>query len=274
MLLLTGANGQVGTALLQRLPDAFCPPSDILDIGCPQSVEQYLSQHKVTTIINCAAYTAVDAAEDDTATAFRINAQGAENLARMGIPIIHLSTDYVFDGMTSHPYVESDQANPQSVYGQSKRDGENAVLQHASSGIIIRTSWVHSETRHNFVKTMHKLGQERESVSVVCDQIGTPTYAGDLADAILALLPHLPQHGTEIYNFSNEGVCSWYDFAYTIMQKCGLSCQVKPIESKDYAAKAARPAYCVLNKTKFKEKTGMTIPHWTQGLEKCLKQFS
>lgn len=274
MLLLTGAKGQVGTALSQHLPDALCPPSDILDIGCPQSVAQYLSQHKVTTIINCAAYTAVDAAEDDTAIAFRINAQGPENLARTGIPIIHLSTDYVFDGMTSHPYVESDPTNPQSVYGQSKRDGENAVLQHASSGIIIRTSWVHSETRHNFVKTMHKLGQERQSVSVVCDQIGTPTYAGDLADAIIALLPHMPQQGTEIYNFSNEGVCSWYDFAYTIMQQCGLPCQVNPIESKDYPTKATRPGYCVLNKTKFKEKTGMTIPHWTQGLEKCLKQFS
>lgn len=274
MLLLTGSSGQLGRILSHLLPDALCPASDIFDITSEKSVQDFMTAHPVTAIINCAAYTAVDLAEDEHGPAFAINAKGPENLAKTGIPLIHISTDYVFDGTASRPYQETDNTNPQSVYGHSKLAGENAILEHASAAAIIRTSWLHSFEGNNFVKTMHRLGTERHSLNVVYDQIGTPTYAPDLAEIIVKFLPHLQDGKKEIYHYSNQGVCSWYDFAYTIMEKSGLACQINPISSAEYPTKAKRPYYSVMDKSKIKEKLGITIPHWTEGLEKCLKQFS
>lgn len=273
MLLLTGANGQLGRSLAAILPDALCAGSADLDITNADAVARYVEAHGVQKIINCAAYTAVDAAEDNVDRAFLVNAKALENLAKTGADIIHISTDYVFDGTSCKPYVEGDTPNPQSVYGRSKLAGEDALFEHATAGAaVVRTSWVYSQFGNNFLKTMQRLGAERAQLNVVFDQIGTPTFAGDLADVLVKLLPQVTGNTREIYHFSNEGVCSWYDFATAIMQECQLSARVLPIEGKDYPAKATRPFYSVLNKAKIKTALGIEIPHWREGLKSCLIQ--
>jgi len=274
MFLVTGCNGQLGTALQSLLKDkAAYIDRDELDLTDEIAVKAYFEKHSFDFIINCAAYTAVDKAEGDIETAHKVNALAPLYLAKYGKNIIHISTDYVFDGTNHRPYTEEDTPNPLSVYGKTKRDGELNVLNNAATAIIIRTAWLYSPHGSNFVKTMRKLGAERETLNVVFDQTGTPTNAYDLAEAIVAILPQIKKDEKEIYHFTDEGVCSWYDFAYEIMKQSKLSCKVFPIESKDYPTPAPRPNYSVLNKNKIKKRFNINIPHWTGGLEKCLKQF-
>lgn len=273
MLLITGSKGQLGTCLSKLLPEAVCADVDELDITNEDAVCNFVRKNNIDTIINCAAYTAVDKAEDDISLAEKINVLGITNLAKSGAKVIHISTDYVFDGTAHKPYAETDSTNPQSVYGKTKLDGENALFSEAHTATVIRTAWLYSEYGNNFLKTMLRLGSERKELGVVADQVGTPTYAGDLAEAIVALLPHIKEGTKEIYHFSNEGVCSWYDFATAIMELGNRDCKVNPISTKDYPARAARPHYSVLDKSKIKNTLGIKIPHWRESLKKCINQF-
>ena len=273
MFLITGGKGQLGTILSGLLPNAICADVEMLDITDLDAVHKFVKEHNVDTIINCAAYTAVDKAEDNEELAYKINVVGPENLAKSGCKIIHISTDYVFDGRGFKPYIETDETNPISVYGKTKKLGEDAVLKYAQTAVVIRTSWLYSYVGNNFVKTMRRLGSEKAELSVVTDQVGTPTYAQDLAQAIVEVLKNLSPEKSGIYHFSNEGVCSWYDFAKEIMELSGLNCKVVPIPSSEYKTRAQRPFYSVLDKTKIKETFGVSIPHWKDSLKECLKQF-
>lgn len=273
MYLITGCNGQLGTELKLRLPNAIAVDRDALDITDAAAVEKFVRENNVDLIINCAAYTAVDRAESEEDTAAKINVDGPRNLAAVCNKIIHISTDYVFDGMGHKPYTPDDKTNPVSAYGRTKLAGERAVLSNASAGIVIRTAWLYSPYGNNFVKTMRRLGAEKTEINVVSDQIGSPTYAGDLADAIVKIIPQLSEKTAGIYHFSNEGACSWYDFATEIMDASKLNCVVNPILSSQYPTPAVRPFYSVLDKNKIKNTFGITIPHWKRSLYKCIKQF-
>lgn len=272
-ILITGSRGQLGTELSKLLPDAVLTDVAELDITDLNAVQKFVKENGIGTIINCAAYTAVDKAEDDAALAEKINVLGPENLSKTGCKIIHISTDYVFDGKGYKPYAPEDETKPISVYGKTKRAGELAVLQNAKEAVIIRTAWLYSPYGNNFVKTMRRLGAERESLNVVADQVGTPTYAGDLAKAIVQILPQISEKTRGIYHFTNEGVCSWYDFATEIMDESGLKCQVNPIPTSAYPTRAERPAYSVLDKTKTKNTFGIQIAHWKRALQKCIRQM-
>lgn len=274
MFLVVGANGQLGNELRLLLQDkAEYVDRDELDITDGNAVAEYVTSDKYDAVINCAAYTAVDKAEDEPELAEKINVIGPKNLAKTGVPLVHVSTDYVFDGQNCVPYKESDKTAPRSVYGVTKLAGEQAVIDNAATAVVIRTAWLYSEFGNNFVKTMQRLGAERESLNVVFDQVGTPTYAKDLAQAIVEILPQLKIGTKEIYHFSNEGVCSWYDFAVSIMQKSELSCKVSPIESSQYPTKAVRPSYSVLNKGKIKSDFGIKIRHWEEALQECINNL-
>lgn len=274
MFLVTGANGQLGTALQTMLQDKaeYVDRAD-LDLTDEAAVKTFLQNKDYEYIINCAAYTAVDKAEADEDNARKVNAFAPLYLAKYGKKIVHISTDYVFDGNNFKPYNEEDETHPLSVYGKTKREGELNVLANADTAIIIRTAWLYSPHGGNFVKTMRKLGAERESLNVVFDQVGTPTNAYDLAKAIVKALPQIKSGEKEIYHFTDEGVCSWYDFAREIMEQSKLNCKVHPIESKDYPTPAHRPHFSVLNKAKIKTRFKIEIPHWKEGLVKCLQQF-
>ncbi len=274
MLLITGANGQLGNELRLLLGDnALYTDYAELDITNAAEVRAFVNAHRVDMIVNCAAYTAVDKAESDEEKAYAINAVGPANLAQAGVPLIHVSTDYVFDGASCRPYVEDDVPNPATVYGRTKLAGEKHVLENADTALVIRTAWLYSSFGNNFVKTMLRLGAERDSLNVVFDQVGTPTYARDLAAAIVKIMPQLKPGMKGVYHFSDEGVCSWYDFAVRIMDKAGQPCRVKPIESVDYPMPAKRPFYSVLNKGKIKAAFGVDIPHWEKSLDDCLKKL-
>ena len=241
MFLVTGANGQLGTALQTILQNkAEYIDREDLDLTDETAVKTYLQDKNYEYIINCAAYTAVDRAESDEENARKVNTLAPLYLAKYGKRLVHISTDYVFDGNNCKPYNEDDKTHPLSVYGKTKQEGELNVLENADTAIIIRTAWLYSPHGSNFVKTMRKLGAERESLNVVFDQIGSPTNAYDLAGAIVAALPQIKDSEKEIYHFTNEGVCSWYDFAKEIMEQSKLSCEVQPIESKDYPTPAHR----------------------------------
>lgn len=275
MFLVTGANGQLGSELKLLLGEnAVYVGHGELDITDEEAVKAFFADRNFDFVINCAAYTAVDKAEDDAEAAEKVNTLGPLYLARYGRRIVQISTDYVFDGASCRPYTENDAPNPVSVYGRTKLAGEEAVLAQAETAVIVRTSWLYSSFGKNFVKTMRRLGAERESLGVVFDQVGTPTSAADLASAIVAMLPQITPGMKEIYHFSNEGVASWYDFAYAIMEESGLSCAVRPIESIEYPTRAVRPAYSVLNTAKIKHDFGLTIQHWSDGLKKCMKALS
>ena len=281
-ILVTGSNGQVGSEIKELSSNYaynfyFTCKSD-LDITNEKAIEAFIAKNTITAIINCAAYTAVDKAESEIQQADKINHQAVFHLASIAkeknIKLIHISTDYVFDGTNYKPYDETDTTNPQSVYGQTKLDGEKALqLLNPENSIIIRTSWVYSSYGNNFVKTMLRLGKERESLGVIYDQVGTPTYAKDLAKSILDILPKINNKKIEIYNYSNEGVCSWYDFAKEIMKMAKLTCKVNPIETKEYPTPAKRPHYSLLSKSKIKQTFELSIPHWKSSLEHCLKQI-
>ena len=245
-----------------------------LDITDPARVQAFLSENAVDFVVNCAAYTAVDKAESEIELCRKINAFAVENLAKAsaatGAKMIHVSTDYVYSGTHYMPYVESDAVAPTSVYGVTKLEGEQLLLAANPASVILRTSWLYSPYGNNFVKTMLRLGREREKLSVVFDQVGTPTYAADLAAAIVTIL-NAPEFVPGIYNFSNEGVCSWYDFTLTIHRMAGIdTCRVSPIDTADYPSDATRPFYSVMNKKKIKATYGVEIPHWEESLQKCI----
>ena len=280
-ILVTGANGQLGSeirVLSNGYENFLFADRGELDITDFAAVETFISKNAVVTVINCAAYTAVDKAECDAQNADLINNKAVENLAKIckdkDIKLVHISTDYVFDGKNHKPYVEEDEPSPIGVYAKTKYDGEKAILAiNPQNSIIIRTSWVYSSFGANFVKTMLRLGMERESLGVVFDQVGSPTYARDLAKTILDILPKIKNHKTEIYHFSNEGVVSWYDFAKEIMKMAKLSCNINPIESIQYPTPATRPHYSVFNKAKIKKEFGVEIPYWKDSLIDCLKNL-
>ena len=278
--LVTGSRGQLASALRRVAPEfpefqLVFAGRDILDVTDHAAVEAFFARERFAGIINGAAYTAVDRAEQERDTAESLNHHAVAQLARIAkthdMALVHISTDYVFDGQQCRPYREDDPAAPQSAYGFSKWRGEQALL---SAGLaraaIVRTAWLYDETGHNFVKTMLRLARERDRLGVVFDQVGTPTYARDLARALLRGLSQLSA-GIEIYHYSNEGVCSWYDFALAIFEMRGIACPVTPIETQDYPTPAKRPAYSVLNKAKIKHAWGITIPHWREALRDCLQ---
>ena len=274
MWLVTGANGQLGSELKLLLgTSAVYVDRTELDISDELAVKNFLENNRFDGIINCAAYTAVDKAEDEPVLADAVNHLGAKWLAKYGRCIIHISTDYVFDGTHSKPYLEDDLTHPVSVYGQSKLEGEQAVLKNAETAIIIRTAWLYSAHGNNFLKTMLRLGRERDHLNVVSDQVGTPTFARDLAKAIVRILPKVKAGEKNIYHFTNEGVCSWYDFAHAIMKIAGLTCKVHQIERKIYPTKATRPFYSVLNKEKIKSDFKLEIPHWRDALVEVLNDM-
>lgn len=273
MYLITGCNGQLGRELTARISNAIATDSDTLDITDFDAVQKFVRENNIDTIINCAAYTAVDRAESDVDLATRVNANGPENLARTGCKLVHISTDYVFDGTSHTPYKTTDAANPTSVYGKTKLAGERAILQNNDNAIIIRTAWLYSLYGNNFVKTMLRLGAQRETINVVCDQIGTPTYADDLADTIVKILPQINRDTAGIYHYTNLGVCSWYDFATAIMELGGRKCHVNAIPTSEYPTAATRPFYSVLDKAKIVKTFDITIPHWHDALRRCLPQI-
>ena len=280
-ILVTGANGQLGNEMQvlarENLQHTyFFTDVEELDICDEQAVYAYVSEHKIDIIVNCAAYTAVDKAEDNVELCDKLNNIAPGYLARAaqanGAAMIQVSTDYVFDGTAHIPYTEEEPTCPASVYGSTKLAGEQNVMDHCEKAMVIRTAWLYSIYGNNFVKTMIRLGQERDSLGVIFDQIGTPTYANDLAQAIFAAINKGVVRG--IYHFSDEGVCSWYDFTIAIHRLAGIaSCKVKPLHTADYPAKAPRPHYSVLDKTKIKDTFGIEIPHWEESLKRCINQL-
>ena len=277
-ILITGSNGQLGNEMQQaavRFPDFNYIYTDVaeLDICDKSALDAFVKANNVNVIVNCAAYTAVDKAEDDVELCHKINRDAVRNIAEVAsdnkVKVVHVSTDYVFDGTNYLPYTEDMPVCPATVYGKSKLEGEQALLENCKESVILRTAWLYSSFGNNFVKTMIKLGTERDSLGVIFDQVGTPTYAADLADAILQLLRN-ETFVPGIYHFSDEGVCSWYDFTKTIHRMANITCDVKPIEAKDYPARTPRPHFSVLNKGKIKSTYGISIPHWEVSLEKCI----
>ena len=283
-ILVTGSSGQLGqslNAIAYHYPNyqfTFARRAD-LDLSDAQNITDFFHDQSFDFMINCAAYTAVDTAESEPETANQLNHLAVKQLAEIAqqnnMKLIHISTDYVFNGRQYRPYIESDQVDPQSVYGLSKLKGEQALLALLpNNGLIIRTSWVYSEYGNNFVKTMIKLGQSRDNLNVIFDQVGTPTYAHDLATAIMAIVSsdsfNQASFVSDIVHYSNEGVCSWYDFAKTIFEHAAIDCNVSPIETKDYPTPATRPHYSLLNKAKIKDKYAIVIPYWKDALVQCL----
>ncbi|WP_026968960.1 dTDP-4-dehydrorhamnose reductase [Algoriphagus terrigena] len=278
-ILVTGASGQLGSEIRQissgyPLEFIFTDVAE-LDITDREAVWSFFQTNYVDAVINCAAYTAVDRAETEIELADKVNHLAAKYLAEaakeFNVKFVHVSTDYVFDGESFQPYEADSIPNPQSVYGVTKLAGEQAILAlNLPNSIVIRTSWVYSTFGNNFVKTMRRLGSERSELNVVADQIGTPTYARDLAICILDILPRLSNNTTSIYHFSNEGVCSWYDFAMAVMEMSGLDCTVSPIPSTQYPTPAKRPYYSVLSKAKIKADFSIKINHWRVSLQECL----
>lgn len=282
-VLVTGSKGQLGSEIRFLSPnypfEFFFTDSENLDITDKANVRKYLVDNKINTIINCAAYTAVDRAESDSETADKVNHLAvkylAESAKEMNLTLVHISTDYVFNGETYQPYLEDSPCDPRSVYGVTKRSGEEAMISlKLPDSIIIRTSWVYSTFGNNFLKTMRRLGTEKSEINVVSDQIGTPTYARDLARCILDILPKIACKETQLYHFSDEGVCSWYDFSVAIMELSGYSCKVNSISSSQFPTPTKRPFYSVLSKSKIKAEFGIEIPHWRESLKKCIKDLS
>lgn len=281
-ILVTGAAGQLGNELhnvLEQNKPGITLYTDIhdLDLTDAAAVRKYIVDNEISHIVNCAAFTAVDKAEQEPAICAKVNTDAVKNIAEVaadyGVKVIQISTDYVFDGTAHMPYRESDKVNPISTYGTTKRKGEMVLLSMSPDAVIIRTAWLYSPYGNNFVKTMLRLGAERSELGVVCDQIGTPTYAHDLAEAIYAILT-ARQWVPGIYHFSDEGACSWYDFTKAIHRIAGITgCNVKPIMTDDYPTAAARPPYSVLDKTRIKKTYGITIPHWEESLQNCIKQI-
>ncbi len=284
-ILITGANGQVGQCFQQlaaQYPQWQFIFNDFpeLDITDRKAVSSFFQQKSINWCVNCAAYTAVDKAEGEPELARKINVTGAKNLAEacaaQGIPLVHFSTDYVYHNRQNTPFRESDPVSPKSMYARTKLAGDRAAMKANPLAMVVRTSWVYSPFGNNFVKTMLRLGAERRELNVVFDQIGTPTYAPDLAAAILQVIQKVERKEVPrknlggVWHYSNEGVTSWYDFAKAVFEIKKMSCCVHPIETKDFPTPALRPPFSVLNKAKIKAAFGLEIPHWRESLEKCL----
>lgn len=274
-ILVTGCNGQLGNEMRvlseqHKQHRYWFTDVEDLDITDKQAVRAFVSANAIELIVNCAAYTNVDKAEEDEATAMKINADALGVLGSQGVKVIHISTDYVFSGDGHMPYRETDVVAARTAYGRTKYAGEKMLLAACPEAVILRTAWLYSSFGNNFVKTMIRLGKEKEQLGVVFDQIGTPTYAADLAQAIFTVIEyHVWRPG--IYHFTNEGVSSWYDFTLAIHEMAGIEkCQVYPILSEEYAYKTPRPHYSVLDKSKFKKTFDVEIPHWMDGLRRCM----
>ncbi|MFP3859876.1 MAG: dTDP-4-dehydrorhamnose reductase [Bacteroidales bacterium] len=279
-ILITGASGQLGNEIRLETQENnrknkyfFTGRSDI-DITNKREIEEFVKTNNIEIIVNCAAYTNVDMAEDDTESAYLLNDTAVKYLAditkKHNIFLIHISTDYVFNGKNYIPYKEQDTPNPEGIYGKSKLAGEKHIL-HSQTGMIIRTSWLYSSFGKNFVKTISKLANERSELKVVYDQVGSPTYARDLAKCILKIIDEdFQNHAGEIYHFANEGVCSWYDLAKEISNQLELDCKIYPVESKDFPTKAKRPPYSVFNKEKIKTHFNFEIQYWKDSLKEML----
>jgi len=283
VILITGGNGQLGNEIKVASRnfygyDFIFTDIDTLDITDPAQVADFMKKSQPDWIVNCAAYTLVDKAESEPDTAFSLNAKAVKNItdAIQGTEcrFIHVSSDYVYDGRTYTPYNENSQTNPLSAYGKSKLEGEKFALLHPGT-MVIRTSWLYSSFGNNFVKTILKNASVKPALRVVFDQTGSPTYAADLAGAIISIISGVIRNHfaftAGVYNYSDEGVCSWYDFATEIVQEAGLECIVNPVLSKDYSQVAVRPAYSVMDKSKIKETYNLSIPHWRSSLKQCIK---
>ena len=278
-ILVTGAEGQLGKSF-QKFSERY-PEHDFifagratLNISNRESLEEIFEREDIDICINCAAYTAVDRAEAEKDKAEEINYKAVRVLSdlteKKGITLVHFSTDFVFDGKKCRPYLETDHTHPLGVYGKSKLQGESYILSHHKRALVFRTSWLYSVWGYNFMNSMLRLGAEREKLGVVFDQVGTPTHCNDLASVVLdILLKKGIEKNFGLFHFSNEGVCSWYDFAVEIMKLADLPCRIEPIRSEAYPTAALRPAYSVLDKSKIKETFDITIPHWRTSLEKC-----
>ena len=285
-ILITGSNGQLGSEIKDLVTNYknfnfFFKDLPELNICKSEELNTFIVDQNINVVINCAAYTAVDKAEKDEHTAQKVNSEGVLNLVnalkKVNGKLIHISTDYVFDGNHSQPYKESDPVSPVGVYGETKRAGELAVLNSNIDALVIRTSWLYSVYGNNFLKTMLKLGHDKDELGVIFDQVGTPTNASDLAKTCMDILldknsENRSMNG-KIYHYSNEGVASWYDFAKAIMKLGSIDCKVRPIETKDYPTPAKRPHYSVLNKGKIKEDFKIEIPHWRESLKECLNKI-
>ena len=285
-ILITGSNGQLGSEIKElaanyKKLDFVFKALPELDICNFEALQAFIIDHKINIVINCAAYTAVDKAEEDAEIAEKVNSKGVINIVNalqtVNGKLIHISTDYVFDGDHFLPYKETDPVSPIGVYGETKRAGELAVINSDLDSIVIRTSWLYSAYGKNFVKTMLRLGNEKENLGVIFDQVGTPTYARDLAKTCLDILSgdssvNISKNGN-LYHFSNEGVTSWYDFAISIMELGGVNCKVKPIQTKDYPTLAKRPQYSLLNKSKIKTDFKIQIPYWKDSLKECIDKI-
>lgn len=287
-ILVTGANGQLGSEMrvlaanssnryiFSDIATIDGRDTTILDITDIEAVKRLCKDSSVNVIVNCAAYTNVDKAEDDYDMAYLLNAKAVANLAAVaaqcGALLIHISTDYVFNGTACTPYTEDTPVEPIGAYGRTKAEGEKAVLDSGCRYLIFRTAWLYSVYGNNFVKTMRRLTSERESLKVVFDQVGSPTYAADLASAIYSIIENDKFADNEgIYHYSNEGVCSWYDFSRTIAELSGNgNCNIQPCHSDEFPSKVKRPHYSVLDKTKYKETFGVTVPHWSDALKRCI----
>lgn len=282
-ILVTGANGQLGNEmrLLGAASENRYRYTDVaeLDITDADAVERYFAANKTDVIVNCAAYTNVDRAEDDEAAARRINRDAVRNLAdsarRHNATLIHVSTDYVFDGTGNTPLREDDSTSPTGIYGITKLDGEKAIAESGCRALILRTAWLYSSFGNNFVKTMIRLTSERDRLNVVFDQVGSPTYAADLAKTIFDIIETGAYIGNEgVYHYSDEGVCSWYDFAKVIAEMYGnTGCDIRPCHSEEFPSKVKRPSYSVLDKTKIKQRFGITVPYWVDSLRKCIEKL-
>jgi dTDP-4-dehydrorhamnose reductase len=285
-VLITGSNGQLGSEIKElaanyKKLDFIFKDLPELDICNFEELQAFIIDYDINIVINCAAYTAVDKAEEDAEIAEKVNSKGVLNLVnalnRVNGKLIQISTDYVFDGDHFSPYKESDPVSPIGVYGKTKRAGELAVINSAIDSIVIRTSWLYSSYGNNFVKTMLRLGSEKENLGVIFDQVGTPTYARDLAKTCLEILTgvnsvKISKDGN-LYHYSNEGVASWYDFAISIMELGEENCKVKPIQTKDYPTLAKRPYFSVLNKIKIKTDFDIEIPYWRDSLKECIEKI-
>ena len=282
-VLVTGCNGQLGS----EIRDIYSKYENIefvfkdlpeLDISDADSLNSLIIDKQINAVINCAAYTAVDKAEENIEIAERVNSKGVSNivesLKKVNGKLIHISTDYVFDGNNSQPYKESDSVSPIGIYGKTKRAGELAVINSKIDAVVIRTSWLYSSFGNNFLKTMIHLGKEKKSLNVISDQIGSPTYARNLAKICLEILlfsdsEEISKKG-KIYHYSNGGIASWYDFAVSIMDYAELNCKVNPILTKEYSTLAKRPHYSVLSKKKIKTDFKVDVPHWKESLKECI----
>ena len=272
--LVVGSKRQLGSELHLCFGDqADYVDIEQLDITKENDVRDYFFNKSYDFVINCAAYTAVDKAENEKDIAYQVNAKGAEYLAKYGKKIIYISTDYVFDGLNNKPYVETDIPNPISVYGKTKLEGENRTLEYSKTGIVIRTSWLYSRFGNNFLKTILNLARSKKELNIISDQIGTPTYARDLACFIKDIIPQIAEGSKGIYHFSNEGYCSWYDFASEIVNLAKVDCKINAIETKDYPSLAKRPSYSVLSKEKVKKDFNIKISDWKECIKNCLDQF-